>query len=71
MDAIVSIDGLTFLIEVKLGYSPDVVDAAAASLRRFAQGVPGDTELLVITGGGMSYRRPDGVNVVAIGALGP
>jgi len=52
------------------------VDAAAKQLLKFAQRV--DTTrcgepsaLLVITAGGYGYRRPDGVTVVPVGALGP
>ncbi|MBJ7348608.1 MAG: ATP-binding protein [Thermoleophilaceae bacterium] len=61
-------------IEVKL--SPARIDEAAASLLRFAQRV--DTSrmgepsfLAVVTAFGISYRRADGVDVVAIDALGP
>lgn len=59
--------------EVKLGAGPEAVDAGARSLRAFAAKVDGqdDPVLTVITGTGASYRRPDGVNVVAIGALAP
>ncbi|MCY4103094.1 MAG: DUF4143 domain-containing protein [bacterium] len=61
--------------EVKLAHSPETVDAAAHSLRRFADSV--DTAvagppaaLLVITPAGYVYERPDGVAVVPITALG-
>jgi len=62
--------------EVKLGASADTVDAAATGLLGFAANVDADGDvdapvLTVITGTGPSYRRADGVNVVAIGALGP
>ncbi len=62
--------------EVKLGASADTVDAAAAGLLGFAANVDADSDaddpvLTVVTGTGPSYRRADGVNVVAIGALGP
>ncbi|WP_459588043.1 ATP-binding protein [Corynebacterium camporealensis] len=70
VDAIATVDDQTILVEVKLGHHPDVVDQAAASLQKFATFVEEPTELLVVTGGGMSYRRPDGVNVIAIGSLG-
>lgn len=70
VDAIATLDGHTFLVEVKLGHHQTVVDQAAASLKKFAAEVEEPTSLVVITGGGMSYRRPDGVNVVAVGALG-
>ena len=58
--------------EVKLGASADTVDAAATGLLGFAANVEADAPVLtVVTGTGPSYRRADGVNVVAIGALGP
>jgi len=67
-------DGRWAAIEVKLGES--AADAAAASLLHFASKV--DTmrhgeplALIVITGGRFAYRRPDGVLVVPITALGP
>lgn len=60
--------------EIKLGEA--VADAAADSLVRFAgkidvgrHGEP--LALVVITGGRFVYRRPDGVCVVSITALGP
>lgn len=62
--------------EVKLGASPAITDSAAAKLLKFADRV--DTQrsgapaaLVVVTGTGYGYRRPDGVLVVPIGALGP
>jgi predicted AAA+ superfamily ATPase len=60
--------------EVKLGSSPEVLDAAAISLVKFAERVEAADEppvLSIITGRGPSYRRADGVNVIAIGSLGP
>lgn len=61
-------------IEIKLGEA--AVDRAAKGLLRLAARV--DTErqrapraLIVITGGRFTYRRPDGVTVVPITALGP
>lgn len=59
--------------EVKLGASTDTVEAAAAALRAFARNVDTEEEpvLTVITGTGPSYRRADGVNVVAVSSLGP
>ena len=60
--------------EVKL--NPQDVDSAAASLLRFAgkvethrHGAPAC--LGVITSSGAGGRRPDGVDVIPIGALGP
>lgn len=75
VDAIVQCsDGRWGAFEVKLGSA--AVEAAATSLLRFAEGV--DTTrvgppavLAVITGSGYGYRRPDGVQVVPIAALGP
>lgn len=59
--------------EVKLGASAHVVEEAAASLRAFAANVASEDPpvLTVVTGFGPSYRRPDGINVVAFGAFGP
>ncbi|MDU0478764.1 DUF4143 domain-containing protein [Staphylococcus chromogenes] len=70
VDAIAIVDNRQILIEVKLGHHPSVVDQAVTSLQKFASVMVEPPILLVITGGGMSYRRPDGVNVIAIGALG-
>lgn len=75
VDAIVEVsDGRWAAFEVKLGQGQ--VDAAAASLLTFATRV--DTAkcgtpaaLGVITASGYGYRRPDGVHVIPIGALGP
>lgn len=60
--------------EIKLGEV--AADAAAASLLHFAGKVDttrhGDPlALVVITGGRFAYKRPDGVTVVPITALGP
>ncbi|MBA3877919.1 MAG: hypothetical protein C0498_13540 [Anaerolinea sp.] len=60
--------------EVKLG-SP-AIDAAARSLLRLAARVDGDRHgspaaLVVVTGWGYAYRRPDGVFVAPVGALAP
>jgi hypothetical protein len=59
--------------EIKLGVG--FIDEAAKSLKRFAENI--DTErmelpksLNIITGTGMSYRRPDGINVISLAALG-
>ena len=74
VDAIVQLpDGTWSAFEVKLGASPEVVDAAAAALRAFTANVdhPHEPALTVVTGTGASYRRADGVNVVALGALAP
>lgn len=60
--------------EVKLGRGQ--VDLAAKTLTRFATKVEsvssGAPALLgVITATGYAYRRPDGIVVIPIGALGP
>ena len=75
VDAVVMTgDGTWGGFEVKLGLGK--VDDAAANLLDFARkidtktcGEPG--VLAVITATGLAYRRPDGVHVVPIGALGP
>lgn len=61
-------------IEVKLGEG--AADEAAASLLHMASKVDVEKHgepvaLIVVTGGRFSYRRPDGVTVVPITALGP
>ena len=67
-------DGVLVIVEAKLGWQGDVVDRAADSLARFAAKV--DPSLhptvrrVIITGGGYSYRRPDGTAVVALISLG-
>lgn len=74
LDAVVSLpDGSWSAFEIKLGNDPAVIDAAAKGLLRFAEQVSGDqpTSLTVLVSSGSSYRRPDGVNVVAVGTLGP
>jgi len=60
--------------EVKLG--PSQVDAGAASLLAFAARMKGNRQgppasLNVITGWGYGFTRPDGINVIPIGALAP
>lgn len=75
VDAVVeAADGRWAAFEVKLGQGH--VDQAAATLLKFAErvdtakcGAPGT--LGVIVGTGYGYRRPDGVAVIPIGALGP
>lgn len=77
VDAIVrGSDGAWCAIEIKLGATPAVVDAAAATLLKFAARI--DTErmgkpaaLVVITGTGPGFMRPDGVMQVPYGALAP
>lgn len=72
VDAVLDIAGRTVLVEVKLGSVPSIIDSAAANLQRFAQRYVKslDPLLVVVTGSGLSYTRPDGVHVVAFGNLG-
>lgn len=75
VDAILQLpDGRWAGFEVKLGAAEETVDAAAVGLREFAANVEGtradDPVLTVIVGTGPSYRRTDGVNVIALSALG-
>jgi uncharacterized protein len=75
VDAIVeSTSGAWVAFEIKLGAR--WVDEAAANLLRFAERVDikksGAPQMLgVIVATGFGYRRPDGVAVIPIGALGP
>jgi predicted AAA+ superfamily ATPase len=75
VDAIVTMrDGTWAAFEIKL--NPRDVDAASSSLSRFVSAVDVERHgppvaLTVLTGSGAVGRRPDGVNVVPIGALGP
>jgi predicted AAA+ superfamily ATPase len=75
VDAIVELrDGRWAAIEVKMGGERHI-DAAAHSLRALADKVSPArrealTTLTVITAGNTSYRRSDGVGVVALGHLG-
>ncbi|RZT60857.1 hypothetical protein EV140_1382 [Microcella alkaliphila] len=75
VDAVIELpDGRWAAVEVKLGEGR--VDEAAATLLSMARKVDHDrhgepSALLVITGGRYGYRRPDGVTVVPITALGP
>ncbi|MCB1273311.1 MAG: ATP-binding protein [Leucobacter sp.] len=67
-------DGRWAGIEIKLGEG--AVDAAAASLLHFARKIDKERHgepaaLVVVTGGRFAYKRPDGVLVVPITALGP
>ena len=71
VDALVEIDGVVLLVEVKLGHTPEVVDQAAENLLKFSELIDGPTVPLVITGSGMSYQRNDGVHVTLIAALEP
>ncbi|MCT2149996.1 DUF4143 domain-containing protein [Dermabacter vaginalis] len=75
VDAVLELpDGRWAGIEVKLGEA--AADAAADSLLRMAAKIDHDRHgapvaLLVVTGGRYAYKRPDGVCVVPITALGP
>jgi len=75
VDAIVETpDGAWAAFEIKLGHAR--LDDAAARLLKFAGRVDDRrtgqrARLVVITGTGYAYDRPDGVAVVPIGALGP
>lgn len=77
VDAIVSRDdGAWLAAEIKLNHHGDTVDQAANSLLRLRDKVTQQRRddlagLLVITALGPAYRRPDGVQVVPITALGP
>jgi uncharacterized protein len=51
------------------------IDEAAENLKKFQKNI--DTakmdlpkSLNIITGTGMSYRRPDGINVISLASLG-
>ena len=75
VDAVVEAGDGWAAFEVKLG-GPKAIDAAAASLLRFAKQI--DTSrigepaaLAVITAGGYGYVRKDGVQVIPVGAFGP
>ena len=76
VDAVIETrDGRWIAAEVKLGGSSAVDGAASALLklrdRVSGQRITGLAQMLVITGGRYSYRRPDGVAVVPLAALGP
>ncbi len=69
-------DGSWIAAEVKLNSSPNVIDKAARTLLRLKhkttrQRAASLAALLVITPTGPAYRRPDGVQVAPITALGP
>lgn len=70
IDAVVeAVDGRWIGIEVKLG--PDAVDAAAENLLRItAKMEKSPNNLMIIVPDGVSYRRPDGINVVPLSVLG-
>lgn len=64
-------DYAAFEIKLGVGY----IDEAAQNLKKFASNIDtSKTELPktlnIITGTGMSYRRPDGINVISLASLG-
>lgn len=75
VDVIITLeDGRWAALEVKM--NPDSVDDAAASLLRFREKVDvskvGEPAFIgVITSRSPAYRRPDGVLVIPVAALGP
>jgi predicted AAA+ superfamily ATPase len=59
--------------EIKLGVG--FIDQAADSLKKFAANIDqtkmeAPKTLNIITGTGMSYRRPDGINIISLASLG-
>ena len=74
-DAIIEMkDGAWSAFEIKLG--EERVEEGAASLLKLKMKIEVDggkppTSLCVITGGGMAYKRADGVYIVPINALAP
>ena len=76
-DAIVERDdGAWMAVEVKLSPAPEAVDKAAKSLLRLRNKVARPqledlAALMVVTSTGPAYRRPDGIQVAPIAALGP
>ena len=76
-DAIIErADGRWIAAEIKLNTGPNAIDRAAKALLRLKdkttpQRAASLAALLVITPTGAAYRRPDGVQVAPISALGP
>lgn len=74
IDAIVQQRGGTWAaFEVKLGFG--MIDDAAKNLLKLYSvidpaKIPNPVSLNIITGTGMSYRRPDGINVISLASLG-
>lgn len=74
VDAIVqkrNADYAAFEIKLGVGY----IDKAAQSLKKFVANINTSRmdlpkSLNIITGTGMTYRRPDGINVISLSALG-
>ena len=76
-DAIIERTDSTWVaVEIKLNTNPKVIDKAARSLLRLKDKMTRQRAdslacLLVVTPTGPAYRRPDGVQIVPITALGP
>ena len=75
-DAVIeTVDGRWIAVEVKLGGTASIDNAAAALLklknRVSAERAAMLARMLVITGGRYCYERPDGVAVVPLACLGP
>lgn len=73
-DAIIELpDGEWAAFEIKLGSAPAVTDAAAAALRKLRERVAGrpPRALVVITGTGVGFPRPDRVLQIPAAALAP
>ena len=64
-------DYAAFEIKLGVGY----IDEAAENLKKFQRNIDPDKmdlpkSLNIITGTGMTYRRPDGIHVISLGSLG-
>lgn len=76
-DAVIELtDGSWIALEVKLSVDPRAIDRAAETLLRLKEKVSRRraselAALVVVTATGVAYRRPDGVQVVPVSALGP
>lgn len=74
VDAIIQQSGGAWAaFEVKLGIG--MIDAAATNLLKFRELIDGKkvrkpASLNIITGSGISYTRPDGINVISVASLG-
>ena len=61
------------IFEIKLGVG--YIDEAVQNLKKFAKNIDASKmdlpkSLNIITGTGMSHRRPDGINVISLASLG-
>ncbi len=74
VDAIVQKRNGDFAVfEIKLGVG--YIEQAASTLKKFVQNIDSSKmdlpkSLNIITGTGMSHRRPDGINVISLASLG-